>query len=143
MSLRPRDGIAFLAKDEYLERSPANDGFLSLGGNREDLQSREGLRLDRTSWLKVIVSILNIYGENKIYDFVFRDKEYQETLQSGKSEGIDTSPENATLKFLEGFKEAFEESLGKSDKEIAKGKYIELYFEYVFSQILKREYIND
>jgi len=37
------------------------------------------------------------------------------------------------------FKSAFEESLGNDKNKINSQTYLELYFEYVFGKILKRE----
>ncbi len=134
-----KNGMDFLLKDDFLKLTIVEESIYALGDNSADMLLENLPHEERIEWLRIIVTILNIYGENKIYDFVFRDKEYQQTLQSGTSEGIDTSPENATLKFLNGFKLAFEETLGERVEALPQEKYIELYFEYVFGQILKRE----
>lgn len=90
------------------------------------------------NWLKTIVYILGIYGENKIFSFTINDPLYKEAIETNSQKTLDTSPENKTVKTLNEFKSAFEETLNNIS-EISKEEYLELYFEYVFSKIIKRE----
>jgi hypothetical protein len=96
---------------------------------------------EKNDWLNTIIYILGIYGEEKIYDFIFRDPEYQSKVQSNSIKEINIDIGNKTCENLIRFKEAFENKLGNEivkynmdDKE-----YLELYFRYVFSRILKGE----
>ncbi|MCK0069407.1 hypothetical protein [Kordiimonas laminariae] len=132
-------GVNFLSKDEYLIPSGEEEPLYSLGTNAADQIFKEALVQARDEWLKLIVSILSLYGENKIYDFIFRDKEYQDAIKSNKTTGFDIGPENRTIQFLKGFQAAFEETLPQHSENVDATQYLELYFEYVFSKILKRE----
>lgn len=89
-------------------------------------------------WLKTVVYILGVYGESKIFNFTIRDPLYEEAIKTNSQEELDTSPENKTIKVLNAFKETFEETL-KDTSSINKKEYLELYFEYIFSKIIKRE----
>jgi hypothetical protein len=92
----------------------------------------------RASWLKTIIYILGVYGESKIFNFIIRDPLYQEAVETNSQKALDTSEENTTIKVLNSFKNAFEETL-ETTSSIDKNEYLELYFEYIFSKIIKRE----
>lgn len=93
----------------------------------------------KRNWLKVIIHILGLYGENKIFSFTINDPLYKEGVETNTQKTLDTSsPENKTVKILNEFKNAFEETLD-SVSEISKEEYLELYFEYIFSKIILRE----
>ena len=130
--------IAYLIKDEFIVRTSGEDVYRL--GQRE-IQLSGGLIeviSEREEWLKQVVNILGIYGENKIYDFIFRDPEYQTNLKSNTAQSIDISDHNETVKTLTAFKQVFEESLEENISDLPNQTYLELYFEYVFSRILKR-----
>ena len=55
---------------------------------------------------------------------------------SNQSSEIQVTPENETLLVLNDFKKAFEETLSDTSS-ISKEEYISLYFDYIFSQIIK------
>ena len=76
---------------------------------------------------------------HKIYEFIFRDPEYQTTIKSNTQQGLNTDLNNETVKTLKSFQEAFEETLTEQKEKLSSQTYLELYFEYVFSKILKRE----
>jgi hypothetical protein len=130
--------ITFLIKDEYIERAGGEDIY-KLGNNSASNVFDFHLEEERIDWIKQIIYILGIYGENKIYEFIFRDPQYQTTIKSNTQQGLNTETDNETTKTLVLFKEAFEESLGDSIQDISSQTYLELYFEYIFSKILKRE----
>ncbi|MCW8898303.1 MAG: hypothetical protein OQJ96_06585 [Flavobacteriales bacterium] len=88
-------------------------------------------------WLRVIIYILGLYGENKIFNFTIHDPLYKEALDSNTQQELDASPENKTIQVLNQFKTAFEETLDDVSN-ISNQEYLELYFEYVFSQIINR-----
>ena len=50
--------------------------------------------LRKTEWFEDIAYIVGIYGEDKIYDFIFRDPEYREALQGNSISQINEVMEN-------------------------------------------------
>lgn len=93
---------------------------------------------NKINWLKTIVYILGLYGENKIFSFTINDPLYKEAIETNSQKELMTSPENKTVKVLNEFKTAFEETL-ENVVNISKEEYLELYFEYVFSKIILRD----
>lgn len=130
--------LDFLIKDDYITRTTGEDVF-GLGKNSGDDIFKIEIGHERYLWLKQIMYILGIYGENKIYDFIFRDPQYQTNLRSNTQQGLNTDINNATIKTLQTFQEAFEDTLTEKKGTLSSQTYLELYFEYVFSKILKRE----
>lgn len=92
----------------------------------------------KLSWIKTIVHILGLYGESKIFSFTINDPLYKEAVQVNSQKVLNATPENKTVKVLNDFKLAFEETLDNVT-EISKEEYLELYFEYVFGKIILRE----
>lgn len=84
--------------------------------------------------------IIGIYGEDKIYDFIFRDQEYRVSLDSNKElcYNLDIGENNETVKFLNDFKKSFEDHLSVNI-DLNNRKYLEMYFEYVFGRVLRGE----
>ncbi len=128
----------FLIKDEYIKRTTGDD-VLAIGKNSSNDVFKIEIGQERYEWLKQVMYILGIYGENKIYDFIFRDPQYQTTIKSNTQQGLNTDINNETIKTLKSFQEAFEETLKEQKEKLSSQTYLELYFEYVFSKILKRE----
>lgn len=128
----------FLIKDEYIRRTTGDD-VLAIGRNSGNDVFKIEVGQERYEWIKQVMYILGIYGENKIYDFIFRDPQYQTTIKSNTQQGLNTDVNNETVKTLKSFQSAFEETLEKDKEKISSQTYLELYFEYVFSKILKRE----
>jgi hypothetical protein len=93
----------------------------------------------KQQWFDDIAYIIAIYGEDKIYDFIFRDPEYRETLQGNSVYNLNIGCDNATVKFLNSFKDAFEEKIQTKEDALDNRQYLELYFEYVFGKILRGE----
>lgn len=94
---------------------------------------------EKRTWFKDIAYIIAIYGEDKIYDFIFRDPEYRESLLGNSIYNLNIDKNNATVKFLNGFKYEFEKILTDKSSALDNRKYMELYFEYVFGMILRGE----
>lgn len=132
------NALDFLIKDDYLKRIKGED-VLSLGANSIDDVYTIETDNQKYMWLKQVMYILGIYGENKIYEFIFRDPQYQTSIKSNTQQGLNIGNENETIKTLKSFQIAFEETLEKKNKKISSQTYLELYFEYIFSKILKRE----
>ncbi len=94
---------------------------------------------EKKAWFKDIAYIISIYGEDKIYDFIFRDPEYRESLLGNSVYNLNIDKNNATVKFLNRFKYEFEKVLNDKSVALDNRKYMELYFEYVFGMILRGE----
>ncbi len=92
---------------------------------------------DRQEWFKTIILLLGKYGENKVFSFAINDPLYIENIESNSPKEIPFDDnENKTLEVLNSFKEAFEKSI-RDTSSITRGEYLELYFDYIFSQIIK------
>ncbi len=93
---------------------------------------------EKIKWIDTILLVLSKYGENKIFSFIVNDPQYEQSVKSNLSSEINTNPENDTLKVLNDFKKAFEETL-ENTSSISKEEYISLYFDYLFSQIVNKK----
>lgn len=92
---------------------------------------------EKDNWIKNIIFILGKYGENRIFGFTINDPLYNLAVQINQQKELDTSsPDNETIKVLNNFRSAFEETLSDTSS-IDNNEYIDLYFEYIFSQIIK------
>lgn len=101
--------------------------------------SKMSAYIEKREWLTTVIYILGIYGEDKIYDFIFRDPEYQQNLLKNSQKPINLDKNNVTIEVLNRFKNAFESRLDKNSFQLDAVKYLKMYFEYVFSVILKGE----
>jgi len=123
-----RDSISFLKSNKFLN-------FIE--GSIEAVKDSP-ITLDSTKsgWLQAIILILGKYGENRIFGFTINDPLYKEAVDTNSQKELDaSSPENTTIQVLNDFKIAFEETLNTT-AQISKEEYLDLYFEYVFSQII-------
>lgn len=93
---------------------------------------------DKIKWIDTILLILSRYGESKIFSFIVNDPQYEQSVKANINSEINTNPENDTLKVLNDFKRAFEETL-EDTSSISKEEYISLYFDYLFSQIINKK----
>ncbi|MEY8608635.1 hypothetical protein AALM74_05590 [Parabacteroides segnis] len=94
--------------------------------------------IEKENWIKTIILILGKYGENKIFGFTINDPLYKEAVENNQIRELNTSsPENKTVKVLHEFKQTFEETI-ENTLSINAEEYIDLYFEYVFSQIIQK-----
>lgn len=93
----------------------------------------------KNEWFDDIAYIIGIYGEDKIFDFIYRDPEYRESLDGNSTYNLNLGKDNATVEFLNSFKYAFEEKIVDKRIVLENKKYLELYFEYVFGKILRGE----
>lgn len=91
---------------------------------------------ERINWIDSILLILGKYGENKIFGFIVNDPLYDVSVKSNLPSEIQVTSENETLLVLNDFKKAFEDTLPDTSS-ISKEEYISLYFDYIFSQIIK------
>ena len=135
------------------EDAEIENALINLESNDVIMQTEEGYQIckgavfsinavfdsKKSEWFDDIAYIIGIYGEDKIYDFIFRDPEYRKTLKGNSIYNLNIGPENATVNFLNGFKAAFEEKIQNKDDVLNNRQYLELYFEYVFGMILRGE----
>lgn len=91
---------------------------------------------ERINWIDSILLIIGKYGENKIFGFIVNDPLYDVSVKSNLPSEIQVTSENETLLVLNDFKKAFEDTLPDTTS-ISKEEYISLYFDYIFSQIIK------
>lgn len=99
--------------------------------------SLDNEKKERQEWYKTIILLLGKYGENKVFSFTINDPLYIEKVESNSPKEISfDDSENRTLEVLNSFKEAFEKSIADTSS-ISKKEYLELYFDYIFSQIIK------
>ncbi len=131
------NSLAYLESNDFIIRE--NKNKITIGDNKlkelnilPDYDSKK-------IWLGILFYILGIYGESRIYEFIIRDPEYIEHLQTNKLKELNTNRYNKTVTFLNEFKKTFEETLGQKANQIDDKEYLELYFEYVFGKVLKGE----
>lgn len=124
-----------LQTQDYLFKSSDNSFTLS----DRDFSNLNKLPeyLLRHEWVSIVVFILGIYGEDKIYDFIFKDPEYVDAIKRQSAKSINTSEDNLSISSLKKFKEIFEENLGEQANALKDKDYLEMYFEFIFSKILK------
>lgn len=91
---------------------------------------------EKIKWIDCVLLILGKYGENKVFSFVVNDPQYNTSVKANISAEISCSSESETIKTLNDFKLAFEETL-EDTSSISKEEYISLYFDFLFSQIIK------
>lgn len=130
--------ITFLLLNKYILLDNDTDMY-KMGTNKIGQIKKIPNFLEKKKWLEIVIHILGIYGEDKIYDFIFRDPEYQKSLQKNSQTQINIHENNETIEILNRFKKAFEQSLEKEIIDLDPIRYLKLYFEYVFSIILKGE----
>jgi hypothetical protein len=94
---------------------------------------------NRRIWISLVIKILSIYGEDTIYDFIFRDPEF--SYNNDRNEYnilMNMDSKSQTYITLEHFHAAFEEALKLQNREsLSIERYVILYFEYIFSTIIK------
>ena len=93
---------------------------------------------EKKKWIDVILLILGKYGESKVFSFIVNDPQYDQAVKANISSEINTDIENDTLKVLNDFKKAFEETLIDTST-ISREEYISLYFDYLFGQIIGKK----
>lgn len=126
------NSIVYLKSAMYLLDS--EEGSLKYNRNNPLVEKNE----EKEKWIKTIILILGKYGENRIFGFTINDPLYKEAVENNQLRELDTSsPENKTVKVLQEFKQAFEDTLDDTSS-ISAEEYLDLYFEYIFSQIIQK-----
>jgi hypothetical protein len=130
-----RQSIESLLVKDYLEGKQTTN--LTLGKEYPvDFASISDYPLKK-DWLDIIVHLVGKYSEDKIYDFIFMDPEYRHNIEINSVKPLSLDIHNETVKALNNFKEAFEKTLGEDAKIIDAKGYLDLYFDFIFSQIIK------
>lgn len=125
--------LIFLESNTFIVNK--DGGFKIVSGGFEKSENIDEIK--RESWFDTIILLLGKYGENKIFSFTINDPLYQKSVEVNTQKEINfNDDENKTLKVLESFKSAFEATLSDVSS-ISKEEYLELYFDYIFSQIIK------
>lgn len=124
-----RSLIFLQSSQRLIEESTGNLKIISTDG--VDAVSDEEIK-----WIDCILLILGKYGENKVFSFVVNDPQYNNSVKANISAEINCGSESDTIKTLNDFKLAFEETL-EDTTSISKEEYISLYFDFLFSQIIK------
>lgn len=120
--------IALLSRGDISD----NDGVISFVKG-EDLL--EMVDKNKREWIRSVLLLLGKYGEERIFSFVINDPTFDDAIKSNSKKELDLSIEGETVKKLQSFKQAFENTLNV-DTSIDDKKYIDLYFDYVFGQII-------
>lgn len=124
-----------LESNEVLEHTDL--GYILSSEKKISFLTSQAERKDE--WFDDVAYIVGIYGEDKIFDFIYRDPEYRKSLDGNSTYNLNLGKDNATVVFLNSFKEAFEEKIVDKQITLENKKYLELYFEYVFGKILRGE----
>lgn len=123
--------LTFLLSSQRL--TGEKDGDVSLNS----IDGVDAMPEEKVRWIIAILLILGKYGESKIFSFIVNDPLYDISVKSNIDAEIDINPENYTLQVLNDFKKAFEDTI-KDTSSISKEEYISLYFDFLFSKIIKR-----
>lgn len=132
------NSIIWLLSNEMIKQNPKNKSYSLTGNTIDHLDQIPNYQIKK-SWIDVIVHILGIYGEDSIYDFIFRDPEYRDNLNRHSTKTLNISESNKTIETLNEFQKAFVKELKEKAKEISDKDYLEMYFEFVFSKYLRGE----
>lgn len=131
------NAITNLESNEVIGRN--DDGLTLISNENENIYKDYPLYCEKKKWINDISYIFGIYGEDRIYDFVFRDPQYQKSLKTNTQYTLDLTQNNATVAFLNSFKNEFENHAKKTGKDFSLNnrQYLSMYFEYVFGKILR------
>lgn len=129
--------LDFLEKDEFIITEDSNE-FKSTGKATIKESNRFKEPDERNEWLDLIIQILAIYGEDKIYEFIFRDKEFKLLIATNAEKKLNLGKDNATILYLEHFRKDFEQQMNLKFNDLEPKTYLKIYFDYVFKKILER-----
>lgn len=134
-----KKSIDFLMMRENIVKEKRTD-LLTVSKNTPDKFDSIYNYKVKKEWLEIVINLLSIYGENKIYDFIFSDPEYQYNISINSTKTINIDNNNKTIEYLKKFQKEFENNIDEAKNRITPKKYLDFYFEYIFSKILKKEY---
>lgn len=89
-------------------------------------------------WIELVINLESMYGESKLLNYIFLDQEFRIKYYSQLTDLEVSNSENETIKFLKEFQNVFDKNKSP-DKELSKKEYLVLYFDYLFSRIIKNE----
>lgn len=124
-----RSLVFLLSSQRLLRESTGNLKIISSDGV-------DTIPNEKIKWIDCVLLILGKYGENKVFSFVVNDPQYNNSVKANISAEINCGLESETIKTLNDFKLAFEETI-EDTSSISKEEYINLYFDFLFSQIIK------
>lgn len=127
-----KDSLIFLESDLWIIKN--DNGEYTFGEQEIELPLNEE---QKEEWIYTILYILGKYGIDRIFGFIINDPLYKDAVATNSQKLLDTSSaENKTIEILNKFKTAFEETLNEAHS-LSKKDYLDLYFDYIFSQIIK------
>lgn len=130
------NSIIWLLSNEMIKQKENEKAYSLTSKQIPMLEQIPNYQIKR-EWIDAIVHILGIYGEDNIYDFVFRDPEYRDTVDRQSTKTLNLSDTNKTIETLHEFQKAFIAALGDKAKNLNTKDYLEMYFEFIFSKYLK------
>ncbi|MBL0049309.1 MAG: hypothetical protein IPP32_14580 [Bacteroidetes bacterium] len=130
------NSLVWLLSNEMIKQSESQKAYSLTNKDIPFIEQIPNFNTKR-EWIDAIIHILGIYGEDNIYDFVFRDPEYRDTVDRQSTKTINLSESNKTIETLHEFQKAFIEALGDKAKDLNPKDYLEMYFEFIFSKYLK------
>ena len=122
-----------IADAQSFERIREENGGLVFSGD-DAYVTKDPVKL---SWMKSLFLILGRYGEKNVFALTLQDPTYQQAVMSNSTRTLEAYIRtNETITKLHEFKTYFENKIG--DKvSLSDEEYLALYFEYIFSQIIK------
>lgn len=104
-------------------------------------QTTDSEYYNKYKWIDTVIKILGLYGEERLFDFIYRDPIINESISTNQTKTIDRDTNTLTKDYLNSFKSEFEQYLKDENIEVIldNNKYLEAYFEYIFSQIMRGE----
>jgi len=132
------NSIVWLLSNEMIIESGSQKSYYLADKQIQHLEQIPNYKIKR-EWLDAIIHILGIYGEDYIYDFIFRDPEYRDNISRQSKKTINISEDNKTIEALIQFQNAFTKALQEKAAELNPKDYLEMYFEFIFSKYLKGE----
>ena len=108
---------------------------------KEYYQKTDAMYYKKYKWIDTVIKILGLYGEERLFDFIYRDPNIEDIIKSNSTQTIDRELNTLTCNYLNSFKKEFEQYLNEENINMLldNDKYLEAYFEYIFSQIIRGE----
>ena len=134
--------LEWLLNDDYIE-SMENPELTAEGLNLvKNVLSKDSSLAAINEWIDIMVTLQSMYGYKKLFRFIYRDNEFKQKFDS-KDIILETqTPSNATVQFLNDFREAYDNALKEQNNyeiKITKKEYLIGYFGYIFDKIIKGE----
>lgn len=122
-----------IADAQNFERICDDKGGLAIC-DADEYATKEPIKL---AWMKSLFLILGRYGEKNVFALTLQDPTYLQAVKSNSERVLEANDRtNETIKKLNEFKSYFEKRI-KDKASLSDEEYLALYFEYIFSQIIK------